>query len=162
MTATVALDRLAILGALHRRDVRFVLIGGIAGYLLGSNLPSANLDICFALDLENARRLADALNDMHATLRGSMDDQVDEHILHLGEVQVFNTDFGVLRCVGTPTGTDGYDDLQTHAECMEIDDVKTYVACLPDLIRMKEGSDRPRDRMVIEMLRAVQRLRKKR
>ncbi len=162
MTATRALDALSILGALHRREVRFVVIGGVAGYLLGSNLLSANLDICFASDSLNERQLAAALNDIHAQLRGSLDDPVDEQTLRRVEILSFKTDHGVLHCLATPVGTEGYDDLMAHAECMEVDGVTTYVASLQDLIRMKEAADRPKDRVALVTLRAMQRLRKKR
>src|SRR5437764_15474171 len=111
MTAIRALDSLAILGALHRREVRFIVIGGVAGYLLGSSLLSANLDICFATDFLNTRRLMAALNDMHAQLRGSSDDHVDEQTLLRVEILSFKTDHGVLHCLGAPAGTEGYDDL---------------------------------------------------
>ncbi|HEX7681821.1 MAG TPA: hypothetical protein VF713_27125, partial [Thermoanaerobaculia bacterium] len=157
MTATVALDALAILGALHRREVRFVVIGGVAGYLLGSSLLSANLDICFASDSLNTRHLVAALNDMHAQLRGSSDDHVDEQALLRVKILSFKTDHGVLHCLGNPIGTEGYDDLRAHAECMEIDGVATYVASLQDLIRMKEAADRPKDRVALVTLRAMQR-----
>ena len=162
MTAIRALDSLAILGALHRREVRFIVIGGVAGYLLGSSLLSANLDICFATDFLNTRRLMAALNDMHAQLRGSSDDHVDEQTLLRVEILSFKTDHGVLHCLGAPAGTEGYDDLMAHAECMEVDGVTTYVASLQDLIRMKEAASRPKDRAALVTLRAMQRLSKKR
>jgi predicted nucleotidyltransferase len=162
MTTPGALNALAILGALHKREVRFVVIGGVAGYLLGANLPSANLDLCFASDSVNERQLVTALNDMHAQMRGSSDDQIDEQTLRRVEMLSFKTDHGALHCLVTPAGTEGHDDLRAHADSMGIDGVATYVASLEDLIRMKEAADRPKDRLALVTLRAVQRLRKKR
>ena len=162
MIASGAFDALAILGVLHRREIQFVVIGGIAGYLLGSELLSANLDICFAADPENARQLARTLNDVHARLVGFPHDVpeiVDEHVLRRGDVFTFQTEYGVLRCLSNPAGTEGYDDLRDHAEGMEIDGLKTYVAGLADLIRMKEASSREKDRLVLVTLRAMQKLR---
>jgi hypothetical protein len=94
-------------------------------------------------------------------MRGSTDN-VSESALAIGEILVCETAHGVLRCVNTPAGTDGYDDLRAHAERLEIDGVETHVASLPDLTRMKEVSDRPKDRAAAEMLRALQRVGEKR
>jgi hypothetical protein len=50
----------------------------------------------------------------------------------------------------------------TSAERLEIGGATTHVASLHDLIRMKEVSDRPKDRLALIRLRIVQRLREKR
>lgn len=162
MTPLKAFDSLAILNALHRSDVNFVVIGGVAGYLFGSNLPSANLDVCFASDVANRQHLAAALGEIHAELRGGEPVKVDDQTLESDAVLTFKTDFGILRCIRTPLGTDGYDDLRTNAERMEIDGASTYVASLQDLIRMKEVSNRPKDQFALEALRVTQRVRRKR
>jgi hypothetical protein len=162
MTSTGAFDALAILDALHQREVRFVVIGGVASYLLGSNLPSANLDLCFASDSANERQMVAALKDMHAQLRGSSGEKFDEQILRRAELLSFKTDHGVLHCLRTPAGTEGYDDLKVHAENMEIDGVSTYIASPDDLIQMKEAANRPKDQFAVVTLRTMQRLLKKR
>jgi hypothetical protein len=158
MTLLQAFDPLEILGALHRRDVRFVVIGGVAGYLFGSNLPSANLDICFAADVANGQHLIAALADMRARLCGGESIQIDDRTLELDGVLRFRTDYGLLHCVRTPLGTGGYDDLQANAERMEVDGVATDVASIPDLIRMKEVSHRIKDQVAVDALRITQKL----
>jgi len=162
MTTVESFDPLGILNALHRRDVSFVVIGGVAGYLSGSNLPSANFDICFASDAANRQHLIAALTDIHAELRGGESTQIDDQALESDAVLTFKTDCGILHCIRTPLGTDGYDDLQANAERMEIDGVSTHVASLQDLIRMKEVPNRPKDQLTLEALRVTQRLRRKR
>jgi hypothetical protein len=162
MTTPAAFDAFAILGVLHRREVQFVVIGGIAGNLLGSDILTNDLDICFARDLQNTRRLAAALTEIHARLRNFPADLpfvVDEHALRLGQTFTFETDFGHFDCLGNPSGTDGYMQLRNGAECLEVSGVKTYVASLPDLIRMKEAADREKDRWALVTLRAMQKLR---
>jgi hypothetical protein len=54
MTSPAAFDAFAILGVLQRHEVQFVVIGGIAGDLLGSNI------------LTNDRRLLCARPPEHA------------------------------------------------------------------------------------------------
>lgn len=157
-----AFDAFAILRVLQRREVQFVVIGGIAGNLLGSNIFTNDLDICFARDRENTRRLADALNEIHARLRNFPQDlpfAVDEHALRLGETFTFETDFGYFDCLGNPSGTDGYVQLRNAAERLELNGAPIYVASLPDLIRMKEAADREKDRWALVTLRAMQKLR---
>ncbi|MBV8543545.1 MAG: hypothetical protein JO093_24600 [Acidobacteria bacterium] len=162
MNPPAAFDAFAILDLLHRREVKFVVIGGIAGNLLGSDILTNDLDICFARDLQNTRRLASALNEIHARLRNFPTDLpfvVDEHALRLGETFTFETDFGHFDCLGNPSGTDGYVQLRNGAECLEVNGVMTYVASLPDLIRMKEAADREKDRWALVTLRAMLKLR---
>jgi hypothetical protein len=161
MTAVKEFDPLAILHTLHRREVDFVVVGGIAAYLFGSNLPSANLDICFASDLANRQRLITAVTEMSSYLRDGSTEIDDEALQSAGPLTL-KTDYGILRCVRKPLGTDGYEDLRTHAERVEIDGIATYVAGLEDLIRMKEPSNRPKDQYLLESLRATQRLRRTR
>jgi hypothetical protein len=161
MTDLKAFDPLAILNALHRQDISFVVIGGVAGYLFGSTLPSANLDICFASDAANRQHLIAALTEMHSELRGGESTQVDGQVLESDELLTFRTEFGILNCIRTPPGTAGYDDLRANAERMGIDTIATDVASLQDLIRMKEVSNRPKDQAALEALRVAQRLRKR-
>jgi hypothetical protein len=156
-----AFDALAILAALQRRGVQFVVIGGVAGYVLGSSVLSANLDICFAADSQNVQRLLTSLHDLNARSRTPDRADIDEDFIQSDEVRTFSTDSGFLHCVRVPAGTDAYNDLQRSAERVEIGGALTDVASLPDLIRMKETSDRPKDRLALITLRAVQRLREK-
>ena len=52
-------------------DVRFVLIGGFAGAILGSPRTTVDLDIAYARDEENLARLASALEPLLPRLRGA-------------------------------------------------------------------------------------------
>jgi len=51
--------------------VRFVVIGGIAASLQGSTTITNDFDICYARDQDNFERLAAALTELEATLRGT-------------------------------------------------------------------------------------------
>jgi hypothetical protein len=102
-----------------------------------------------------------ALHDLNARSRTPGHPELDEDFLQSDEVRTFSTDWGFLHCVRVPAGTDGYNDLQRSAERLEIGGAMTHVASLSDLIRMKETSDRPKDRFALIALRAVQRVRQK-
>jgi len=165
MTSTPgAFDPLAILEVLYRRKVQFVVIGGVAAYLLGSHAPSSNLDICFASDPQNVRQLALALGELHARATGFTSveaEVVSEDALRRGDFLNLRTDHGVLHCLSNPEGIEDFAHLRDQAECMEIDGVEIFVASLAGLIRMKEASQRVRDRYLLETLRSIQRLRRR-
>jgi hypothetical protein len=153
-----AFDPLPLLGALHRHGVAFVLIGGVAGIALGSSLATFDLDICYERSRPNLERLARALQELHATLRGAPPDlpfRLDARTLAAGDSFTFSTDAGDLDCLGTPTGTAGYDELVRNAIDLTIADMKVKVASLEDLIRMKRAAGRPKDRAALEILRAL-------
>jgi hypothetical protein len=153
-----AFDPLPLLGALHRHGVDFVLIGGVAGIALGSSLATFDLDICYERSRPNLERLARALQELHATLRSAPPDlpfRLDARTLAAGDSFTFTTDAGDLDCLGTPTGTGGYDDLIRSAVDLTIADMTVKVTALEDLIRMKRAAGRPKDRAALEILVAL-------
>jgi hypothetical protein len=159
MSTSGAFDPFAVLRLLYRQGVKFVIIGGIAGNLHGSNLITNDLDICFSRDRDNLRKLAAVLNELHARLRNfppELPYVVDEHALRLGETFTFETDCGLFDCLGNPAGTDGYLELHANAESMDVDGMPTQVASLDDLIRMKEAANREKDQWALVTLRAIQ------
>jgi hypothetical protein len=68
----------------------------------------------------------------------------------------FATDAGNLDCLGVPAGSSGYDDLASTAAEFDLGDLKVPVAALEDLIRMKRAAGRPKDRIEVEVLKALQ------
>jgi hypothetical protein len=67
------IDVAAILDALDRHGVEYVLVGGLAARLHGSPLLTDDLDITPASDRENLERLANALRELEARLPGPED-----------------------------------------------------------------------------------------
>lgn len=151
-------DPRGIVGVLHAHDVEFVVIGGIAGQLWGSPTITQDLDICYAREKSNLENLAAALRELNAKLRAVKEDvpfRLDARTLALGDSFTFETDLGNLDCLGTPTGTSGYDDLTQAAESMPVGGLKVWVTSIDDLIRMKRAAGRAKDRIEVEILGAV-------
>lgn len=153
-----AFDPLLILQTLARHDVKFVIIGGIAGRLWGSTTVTNDLDICYARDPENLKSLAAALRDLKAKLRGADRDLpfvADARTLKAGDHFTFSTIAGNFDILGTPAGSAGYESLVRAASAMDLGGVTTRVAAIEDLILMKRAAGRPKDLIEVEVLAAV-------
>lgn len=155
---TAAFDPLGAMRVLVEKTVQFVLIGGFAGRLHGSNLVTNDLDICYSRDPDNLEHLASALREMGATLRGAPEDipfLLDARTLQAGDHFTFDTIFGSLDCLGTPAGVGGYDHLERTSKEMDLDGLSVKVASLDDLIAMKLAAARPQDMYQAEVLGAL-------
>ena len=155
-----ALDAPAILEVLHRHDVRFVVIGGMAAQLQGGGYPTLDIDITPALDKANLANLASALTDMDARLRaqglppGGMRIRLDARTFAQVSTITFATAVGPLDVALRPDGTDGYADLVRGAIKVEYKGRTAWVAHLRDVIRSKVAAGRPKD---VEQLPALRR-----
>jgi hypothetical protein len=149
---------------LVRHDVRFIIIGGVAGRAWGSPSMTDDLDICYDRRADNLEALAAALSELHATLRGApagLPFILDARSLKAGDSFTFDTDAGSFNVVGTPAPTTGYDELRQNAAEVELEDLRVLVCSLDDLIRMKRAAGRPKDRIELEILAAVKEEREK-
>lgn len=153
-----AFDPLRALETLNRHRVRFVIIGAFAGRLLGSPSLTRDLDICYARDRQNLEALAEALQELHARLRGvdeGVPFRLDAKTLALGDSFTFITDAGDLDILGTPSGTTGFEDLERTAEEFALGGFSVRVASVDSLIRMKRAAGRPKDLIEVEVLAAL-------
>ncbi len=81
-------DPLGAFLVLQERNVRFIVIGGIAAGLHGSPSLTADLDICYERSKANLEALASALQEVHAALRGvdpALPFRLDAKTLELGD-----------------------------------------------------------------------------
>ena len=158
MTEPVSFDPLRLLEALDRHVVRYVVVGGIAGRLLGSPTVTRDLDICYARDGANLSALAATLVELHAQLRDAPAGppfRLDARTLRAGDSFTFVTDAGDFDILGTPTGTSGFADLARTAVATDLGGLVVLVASVDDLIRMKRAAGRPKDLIEVEVLGAL-------
>jgi hypothetical protein len=151
-------DPLAVLRTFVDHGVRFVLIGGFAAALRGSPVITGDVDICYGREDENLQRLAAALVELGATLRGAPSGvpfRLDAKALRAGDHFTFSTAGGPLDCLGTPAGTDGFADLDSSATDEDLDGLVIRVASVDDMIRMKRAAGRPQDLIAVEWLAAL-------
>jgi hypothetical protein len=147
----------APLVSLQRHGVRFVVIGAVAAIAQGYPLTTRDLDITPARDPENIDRIVAALRELDAHLRTPTDPvafPLDARMLAAAEAWTLETTAGSLDLVFVPAGTSGYDDLRRDA--IELDlgtGAPVSIASLRDVIRMKEASNREKDRAQLPALR---------
>jgi hypothetical protein len=148
----------AVIRLLGRHQVRWVLIGGLAAITHGAPIVTQDVDICYAREDEDLERLAAALIEVSAELRGGdpgLPFRVDAKALRAGDSFTLTTDVGWLDLLGTPSGTSGFEDLARTADVFDLFGQRVLVASVEDLIRMKRAAGRPKDLLAIEELGAL-------
>lgn len=150
----------SILEALIRRDVRFVLIGGVAAQAHGSASLTGDLDICYARDRDNLDLLAIVLAELSAVRRGLPADAprmppLDARTLRAGGLITLTTRFGDFDLLATPDPGFDYERLLQHAVTTTVHEATVHIAALADLIEMKRAAGRPKDRIELEILGAL-------
>ena len=154
------LDLRRLLGALHRLQVRYVLIGGLAAVYHGSPFPTEDADITPATGADNLQRLSAALSDLKARVRTESVAQGlpfahDAQALAAASTWNLTTEAGDLDISFTPDGTTGYGDLSREAEAAVLYGLVVHVASLADVIRSKQAANRPKDQRVLPTLRRI-------
>lgn len=153
-----------ILRRLTVRGVDFVVIGGIAAVLQGSARNTFDLDICFSTDPANLEALGEVLVDLGSRLKG-VDDDVpfvpEGRTLRRVEVLTLETSAGELDVLAAPSGAPPYRALRANADRFDLGGFQVLVASVDDLLAMKRASDRAKDRVDVEELEAIKRLRRR-
>lgn len=151
-------DPIPLLEALSRANVDFVVIGGVAGGSYGSAYGTFDVDVAYARDRENLERLAAALRDLGAELRGAppgLPFQLDGDTLIAGANFTFTTRFGALAILADPAGAPPYARLKAEGTSITVSGREITVASLDHLIAMKEAAGRPKDRLMATEYRVL-------
>ncbi len=127
MTKQPPFDPYALLAALDRERVSYVVVGGFARVVHGSGETTASLDVAPSLREENLRRLARIVEQLESP--------VTVEQLASAEPITASTRVGELRIVPMPWGTGG--NLGQG--------VRPAVASVVDCVRMLEASEREVD-----------------
>jgi hypothetical protein len=141
-------DFKAALGALSGAGVRFIIIGGAAATVHGSARLTQDLDIVYARDLENVRRLTAALAGFQPYLRGApagLPFRFDEATVTRGLNFTLTTTLGDLDLLGEIVGGGGFLALASHAIEVQVFGVTCLCLDLPKLIEVKRAAGRPKD-----------------
>jgi hypothetical protein len=158
VSGPAAFDPEVLLRALAAHRVRFVLIGGFAAVYHGAANLTFDIDIAPESSLENLGRLSEVLVELQAQVRTEGAVLPFAHdATSLGRAALWNlsTPHGDLDITFAPSGTRGYGDLHRDAMRAQVLGIEIEVASLADVIRSKEAADRPKDHLVLPLLRRL-------
>lgn len=139
-------DPRAVLAVLEQHGVAYVVIGGLARVIEGTDEVTRGVDITPSTRPENFRRLEEALGELGAA----------ETKLGVEEPTTVMTPHGELRIVPVPAGTRGYDDLRRAAIPEPLGQgLRPDVASKGDLARMLAALGRDEDAEKLYQLRRL-------
>ena len=159
----MSLDLPRIARCLDAEGLRYVLVGGMAVSIHGGTRVTFDADIAIAFDLDNQRRLVEALaplNPRPLRLAAGAAWVWDERCLR-APWSIFQTDAGRLDLIVRLTGVEGgFEGLYTRSEWWEGGGVGLRLASIKDLLAMKGEAARDKDLEDARQLRAIQRIQK--
>ncbi len=149
----------AILGRLCAAEIRFVVVGGIAGILQGASLTTSDLDVVYSLDTENLERLVTVLDEIKAHYRDPAGRYIvpDAGRLERERFNLLLTDLGALDLIQKVGGSLGYQELLLRSQPFDIEGLKVRAIDLETLIETKRFANRPKDLFaVLELQRLLE------
>lgn len=154
-------DPEALLRKLVEHEVDFHVIGAVAAWLQGSPVTTLDLDVMPRRDLDNAERLAAALNALGARHRADRIRRELEGADFLGwQTQHFETEAGPLDVVPKAAAIGGFEDVATIE--LVLGDLTIRAATIDEVIASKEELGRPKDTAALPALYAAREAQRKR
>lgn len=148
------LDPERLLRTLVEHEVEFCVIGAVAAWLQGSPAVTLDLDVMPRRDLDNAERLAAALNSLDARLLGSEDPVELEGADFLGwQTQRFDTCAGPIDIVPKAAAIGGFEEVATIK--LGLGDFSVRVITIDEVIASKEKLGRLKDKSALPALYAT-------
>jgi hypothetical protein len=148
------LDPERLLRTLVEHEVEFCVIGAAAAWLQGNPSVTLDIDVMPRRDLDNADRLAAALNALTARARGDEREIELEGADFLGwKARRFDTDAGSLDVVPVAAAIGGYESVATIE--LALGDFSVRVITIDEVIASKESLGRPKDTAALPALYAT-------
>jgi len=147
-----------LLTSLVSGRVEFILVGGVAGNVLGSSRLTFDVDIVYNRQRLNLENLVKTLKPFSPYLRGAppgLPFKLDLPTLRHGLNFTLTTSLGDLDLLGEVIGGGGYRELLPHAFMVEAFGVQFRCIDLPTLIRLKRAAGRPKDLESMAELQAL-------
>jgi hypothetical protein len=147
-----------LLQTLDQHRVTYIVIGGFARVIQGTEEITRGLDIVPSTRPENLRRLDAALHDLGASRADGRDLTIDENTISADGVLELQTEHGELKIFPETVGTRGYDDLRRAATREPLGrGVRPSVASIGDLARMVSAlGDEERVPQLMQLRRLVE------
>lgn len=147
-----------LLAVLLASGVEFVLVGGVAAAVHGSEQLTKDLDVFAVFTVENMTRLLAALRPLHP--RNAARPDLGELTADPAELARYRnlyllTDLGRLDVLGELPPLGGYAEVEAGADRVELFGATCKVLGLDQLIAIKEAVARPKDLLVAAELKAI-------
>lgn len=150
------LDLRELVSALNAREVRFVVIGGVAVGAHGYIRSTEDLDLVPEPSSENADRLARALRDLeaHLPLEGDrpFEPAGDVTALKWRRNLTVDTRAGALDIVQQAPGVPAFEELERHAVLSDLLGERVRLCSLEHLREMKQARASTQDQADLERL----------
>jgi hypothetical protein len=147
-----------MLEALCDSSVDFVVIGGVSGVIHGSAQVTLDLDICFARDPQNLKRLATALRPFQPRPRdfpAGLPFVWDERTLENGTIFTLRTDLGDMDLLAEVAGIGSYEEVRKQSVWVEAFGRKFATLNVRALIRAKRAAGRAKDLSALPELESL-------
>lgn len=144
--------------AFARHEVEFIIVGGVAMNLHGSAHVTFDLDICYARQRANLKRIVTALASYHPRLRGLPENLPfvwDEQTLQSGTNFTLTTDIGDIDLLGEVAGVGSYAEALAASVVVPLYGIKCRMLTLDSLIASKRAAGRTRDLLALPELEAL-------
>jgi hypothetical protein len=148
----------ALLSALDRNRVEYIVVGGAAAIAHGSARFTQDLDVVYHRSPENLDRLASALRDLKPYLRGAppgLPFVWDRVTLEHGLNFTLETSLGLIDLLGEIPGGGTYTDLVDASIELRLFTGAGKCLSLEQLIRAKRAAGRPKDLEALAELEAL-------
>lgn len=147
-----------LLPVLSRHQVQFILIGGGAGIVHGSQRVTSDVDVVYSRRPDNVAKLTEALKSHHPYLRGAplgLPFHWDVPTILAGLNFKLTTDLGDIDFLGEVAGGGSYEQLLPFTMELEAFGVTCRCVTLDRLIQLKRAAGRPKDLEAIAELQAI-------
>jgi Nucleotidyl transferase AbiEii toxin, Type IV TA system len=148
-----------ILSAFSRREVVYVVIGGVAVQAHGGQRLTQDLDIVVPERDEEFERLAGALTELDARILGPGGERSatvpSATLLASGDLWRLECAHGRLDVTTLPAALGRFADLRARAHEIELDGLTVPVASREDLIAMKRATGRRHDLEDVALLESL-------
>jgi hypothetical protein len=142
-----------LLKIFEKHKIRYLIVGGYAVMKYSEPRFTKDLDVFIATDQENAKSVYSALKEFGAPLENlGSDDFAHEGYLYQMGIPPLRVDI-MMSIPGIE-----FDVAWKNREVVELDDLKLFFISRSDLIRAKEASGRPQDKIDIEKLKEAEQL----
>ncbi len=157
-------DPTDILFILAKEEVDFVIVGGFAATIYGSQQVTEDIDICCDFGPANLMRLQSAIADLKPVHRMTPKrpplQLTPESAKHFNNLYL-DTDVGQLDCISEVKGVGDFVRVKQKSRPIKIQGYSFRVLDLDALIDSKKAMSRPRDQEAVRQLETLKYIKQK-